>query len=475
MLTFSDYQQHDALGLASLIRRGELSTSEVLEAAIERSEARNADINSMVAQTHDEARATATAPLPDSPIAGVPFLIKDLAYLKGVPCTYGSRLYADNHADHDATVVERYRTAGLVIFGKTNTPEFGLNVVTEPALFGPCRNPWNTDHTPGGSSGGAGAAVADGWLPVAHATDGGGSIRIPASCCGLVGLKPSRARNPAGPDVGEGWGGMSTGHVVSRTVRDSAAFLDATHGSALGDPYPAPRFDGSYLQQHTNSLRPLRIAVERNTMTGVAPHDECIRAVERAVKLCEELGHHVEEASPEIDRELFGQATGAIVVGNIANSVYGRAKTLGRELCDDDIEPHTRFMAESGRRLTAEDYARAVQVIHQAGRALARFHQTYDLMLSPTLVCPPVPVGFLDTITDYDAGVFNKRFVQFWGYTNLQNATGQPAISLPLYWSSENLPVGVQFVGSLGDELTLLQLAAQLEQAAPWFSRTPPR
>lgn len=475
MLNFNDYQQHDALGLASLIRSGELSASEVLEAAIDRAESRNPDINALVAKTYDDARATAKAALPDSPIAGVPFLIKDLAYLNGVPCTYGSRLYADNRVDHDATVVERYRAAGLVIFGKTNTPEFGLNVVTEPALFGPCRNPWNTDHTPGGSSGGAGAAVADGWLPVAHATDGGGSIRIPASCCGLVGLKPTRARNPAGPDVGEGWGGMSTGHVLARSVRDSAAFLDATHGPALGDPYQARPFEGSYLQQLTHSLRPLRIAVERNTMTGVAPHEECINAVERAAKLCEQLGHHVEEASPEIDRELFGIATGVIVVGNIANSVYGRVKALGRDLRDDDIEPHTRFMAESGRRLTAQDYAHGIQVIHQAGRTLAQFHETYDVMLTPTLVCPPVRVGFLDTVTDYDADAYNQRFVQFWGYTNLQNATGQPAVSLPLHSSSDNLPVGVQFVGPVGEELILLQLAAQLEEAAPWFGTTPPR
>ena len=207
----------------------------------------------------------------------------------------------------------------------------------------------------------------------------------------------------------------------------------------------------------------------------IDPHDECIDALERAAKLCEELGHHVEEASPEFDRQLFATATGVIVVGNIANSVYGRAKALGRDLLDDDIEPHTRFMAESGRRLTAEDYARGIHVIHQTGRALAKFHETFDVMLTPTLVCPPVPVGFLDTITDYDADAYNKRFVQFWGYTNLQNATGQPAISLPLHWSADSLPVGVQFVGRVGDELTLLKLAAQLEEAAPWFGTTAPR
>ena len=231
----NDYRNYDALGLAALIREGAVSATEVLETALTLAHARNPTLNAVTRFLEEPAREAADRALPDTPLAGVPFLIKDLVYMAGVPCTYGSRLYAENVPDHDATVVSRYRDAGLVIFGRTNTPEFGLNVATEPALFGPTRNPWNTDHVPGGSSGGAAAAVADGWLPVAHATDGGGSIRIPASCCGLVGLKPTRGRNPQGPDVGEGWNGMSTGHVVSRSVRDSAAFLDATHGPAPGD------------------------------------------------------------------------------------------------------------------------------------------------------------------------------------------------------------------------------------------------
>jgi amidase/6-aminohexanoate-cyclic-dimer hydrolase len=467
-MNFEDYRAHDALALAGLIRSGAVSAQEVLEAAVARSQERNGLLNAVVAHDLDRARATARESLPDSPLAGVPFLIKDLVYMQDMACTYGSALYRDNVVDHDCTAVERYRQAGLVIFGRTNTPEFGLNVATEPALYGPTRNPWNTNHTPGGSSGGAAAAVADGWVPVAHATDGGGSIRIPASCCGLVGLKPTRGRNPAGPDVGEGWSGMSTGHVVSRTVRDSAAFLDAVHGPAPGDPYAAPPMEGKYLDVLDEAPRRLRIGVETRSITGVQLDPECLAAVDQAAVLCEGLGHDVEVASPEFDREGFGMATSTLVAGNIANQVFSRLAHLGRELRDDDVEPHTRMFAEFGRALTAEDYARALGVIHRTGREVAAYHQRYDLMLAPVLVSPPVEVGFLDTHTDYDAQRFGERFSSFWGYTNLQNATGQPAISLPLYRATSGLPVGVQFVAATGGEALLLQLARQLEIAAPW-------
>ena len=465
-----NYREHDAVGLASLVRSGEISALELLETALGLARARNGEINAITAFFEEAARKRAVAPLPDTPIAGVPFLVKDLVYIEGVPCTYGSRLYAENVPDHDATVVHRFREAGLVIFGKTNTPEFGLNVATEPALFGPTRNPWNPGHTPGGSSGGAGPAVADGWLPVAHATDGGGSIRIPASCCGLVGLKPTRARNPQGPDVGEGWNGMSTGHVVSRSVRDSAAFLDAIHGPERGDPYWAPPFQGSYLKEHETPPPPLKIALDLNALTGNETHPECIAAAMHAAALVESLGHRVGQASPEFDRERFGRATSTLVAGNIALNISTRLEVLGRDLADDDIEPHTRMTMAYGHALTAEDYAKAAQVIHQTGRATARFHETWDLMLTPVLLAPPVPVGWLDTV-NYDSEAFRDRFAKFWGYTNLQNATGQPAISVPLYWSGEGLPIGVQFVARFGDELTLLRLARQLEEAAPWFHR----
>jgi amidase len=468
----SDYESFDALALAKLIRDGEVTAEEVLDTALEKASSDNGRLNAVTGFFEETARAAARSSLPDSPLAGVPFLVKDLVYIKGEPCTYGSRLYAENVVDHDATIVSRQRKAGLLIFGKTNTPEFGLNVATEPTLFGPTRNPWNTDHTPGGSSGGAGAAVAAGWLPAAHATDGGGSIRIPASCCGLVGLKPTRARNPAGPDVGEGWNGMSSGHVVSRTVRDSAAFLDATHGPAPGDPYYAPPFSGSYLNQHGASPPPLRIAVDLDALTGQETDPECVAAVRHAAKLCEQLGHQVEEASPEFDRERFAMATSTLVAGNIALSVRNRLDVLDRPLQDNDIEPHTRMFLEVGSNLSAEDYARSTQVIHQTGRAVADFHTSYDLMLTPTLLAPPVKIGWLDT-AGYEPELYRERFSKFWGFTNLQNATGQPAISLPLHWSDAGLPVGVQFVGRFGDELTLLQIAKQLEQVAPWFHRRP--
>ena len=472
MAGITDYEGYDALGLAQLISRGDCSAVEVLEAAITRSEAANPSLNAIVATCYDAARERARQPLPESALAGVPFLIKDITYLKGLPCSSGSRLFADAVPDHDSEIVARYRAAGLVIFGQTATPEFGLNVTTESVLFGATHNPWNLHVTAGGSSGGAAAAVAAGVIPAAHATDGGGSIRIPASCCGLVGLKPTRARNPQGPDVGEGWGGMSIGHVVSRTVRDSAAFLDATHGPALGDPYHAPAFHGSFLANCALAPRQLRIALDTSTLTGVPTHPDCVAAARHAAALCESLGHIVEEASPDFDRLTFRMATGVVVSGSVANAVDARLASLGRELRPDDLEANTRATVEYGRSLSAPRYASALQTIHQTGRAVARFHQTYDVMLTPTLVAPPVPLGWLDTMSA-DGATFGERFVHFWGFTNLQNATGQPAISLPLSWNNENLPIGVQFVGRFGDDLLLLQLAAQLERAQPWFDRRP--
>jgi amidase len=473
MSGIKDYDRYDALELATLIRTRQLNAVEVLDEAIARAEAVNPKLNAVVAKSYDDARARALEPLPETPLAGVPFLIKDITYQKGMACSSGSRLFADFVPDHDSELVARYRAAGLLLFGRTSTPEFGLNVTTESALLGVCRNPWNLQKTTGGSSGGAGAVVAAGVIPAAHATDGGGSIRIPASCCGLVGLKPTRARTPLGPDVGEGWGGMSIGHVVSRTVRDSAAFLDATHGPATGDPYQAPPFEGSFLAQCASAPKQLRIALDTTALTGVPTHPDCIEAVRRAAKLCESLGHVVEEASPQFDRLTFRMATGVVVSANVANSVDARLAVLGRKLAPDDIETNTRATVEYGRSIAAPRYAAAMQTIHQTGRAVARFHQTYDVMLTPTLVAPPVSIGWLDTM-NLDVAAFGDRFSRFWGFTNLQNATGQPAISLPLHWNSEGLPIGVQFAGAFGAELLLLQLATQLERAQPWFDRRPP-
>ncbi len=472
-MAMNDYEQYDAVGLADLVARGEVSALELLEEAIDRADARNPKLNAIVTRFDAQAREVAKELGPDAgPLAGVPFLVKDLNYVKGVPCSSGSRLFADVVPDHDAEIVTRYRKAGLVLFGKTNTPEIGLDASTESRHLGPCHNPWNTDRTTGGSSGGAAAAVAAGILPVAHATDGGGSIRIPASCCGLVGLKPSRGRTPLGPDVGEGWGGMSVGHVVSRTVRDSAAFLDATHGPAPGDPYHAPWFDGKYLDQCKNDPGQLKIAVDLEPMTGAELNPACKQAVENTIALCEHLGHRVETAFPDIDRRRFRSATPVPVAANVANLVYSRAAALGKELSVEDVEPITLSTAKRGRETSAETYAAAILFLHQTTRKVAAFMDDYDLILSPTLVQPPVPLGWLDTKSD-DIDTYHDRFVKFWGFTNLYNATGQPAISLPLHWTEDNLPVGVQFAAAYGNESLLLQLANQLETAQPWFDKRP--
>jgi Asp-tRNA(Asn)/Glu-tRNA(Gln) amidotransferase A subunit family amidase len=374
--------------------------------------------------------------------------------------------------DHDAEIVSRYRRAGLVCIGKSNTPEVGLAATTESVRLGPCRNPWDLTRTPGGSSGGAAAAVAAGILPAAHATDGGGSIRIPASCCGLVGLKPTRARTPLGPDTGEGWGSMSVGHVVSRSVRDTALLLDLTHGPARGDPYHAPFFSGSFLEQSHEPCGALRIAIDLTPVSGGHVHAQCRQAVGETAALLESLGHHVEERSPAFDREPFTVATGTLVVANVANSVYGRAEALGISLTTDVVEQHTLRMAQAGRRVSADLYARSINLIHATGRLLEDFFDNWDVILSPTLLQPPVPLGYMNT-NDPDGGTYANHFNSFWGFTSLYNATGQPAISLPLYWTPEGLPVGLQFAAPFGNEVRLLQLATQLEQAQPWFEHRP--
>jgi len=470
-VNFDDYVACDAVGLADLIRRRDIRAGEAVEAAIARAEAVNGTINAIVTETFEAALAAASAA--DGPLAGVPFLVKDLTYVAGVPCSYGSRLWRDFVPDHDADLVARYRRAGLAFLGKSNTPEVGLAATTESVHLGACRNPWDPGRTPGGSSGGAAAAVAAGILPAAHATDGGGSIRIPASCCGLVGLKPTRARTPLGPDVGEGWGSMAVGHVVSRTVRDSATLLDLTHGPARGDPYCAPHFPGSFLEASREPPAALRVAVDLTPVSGGAVHEECLRGVRETAALLESLGHRVEEVSPEFDRENFTLATGTLVVANVANNVYARAEAQGVAVTPDVVEWHTFRMAEAGRQVSADLYARSINLIHATGRQLERFFEDWDLILSPVLLQPPVALGYMDT-NDPDGDTYGRHFNAFWGFTSLYNATGQPAISLPLHWTPEGLPVGMQFAAPFGGEALLLQLATQLEQARPWFDRRPP-
>ncbi len=473
MAAFDDYRDYDALGLGELIARGQVTALEALEAAILRLEEVNPKLNAVVHPMYDEARRRIEAGLPAGPLSGVPFLLKDLGLLySGQPTSFGSHLYDGYLADHHSTLVERYLEAGLVIFGKTNTPELGLAATTEPVRFGPTRNPWNLARTAGGSSGGSTAAVAAGVVPAAHATDGGGSIRIPASACGLVGLKPTRARNPAGPDAGEGWSGLSCGHVASRTVRDSAAFLDASHGPESGAPYHAPEPARPFLDEVGADPGRLRIAFSTEAPNGTAVDPECVSAVEDTAALLAELGHEVVAAAPEFDMEDAIQNMAVIWGANTWANAALRYRALGREPDGSGLEAVTWAIAERGHRAPASDYARAIQVVHALGRVFARFHQAHDIFMTPTLALPPVALGNIDMM-EPDPDRYLENMFKFMPFTPQINASGQPAITLPLAQSAEGLPLGVQFIARFGDEATLFRLAAQLEEARPWAGRRP--
>jgi Asp-tRNA(Asn)/Glu-tRNA(Gln) amidotransferase A subunit family amidase len=405
-------------------------------------------------------------------VAGVPYLIKDLATFEaGEPARLGSSLYADFIADHDSSYTARCKRAGLVIMGRSSTPEFGISPSTEPRLFGPCRNPWNLAHSAGGSSGGAAAAVAAGILPVAHGTDGGGSIRIPAAQCGLLGLKPSRGRVSFAPDVGEGWAGMSTAHVVCRSVRDCAVMLDCTAGPEPGDPYTAPPPERPFLDEIKRPARQLKIAVMRKDYVGGALHPECLAAVDKAAKLCESLGHVVEEAYPDLNLHELMSSIRLIISTNTARNLSKRWQMLGRAPDAKDVEAATWVVFDRGLTITGIDYVEAIAAIHSTGRKLAVFLTRYDVILSATLPAPPPKLGYFDTNGDVE--VFTKRVTEYLTITPLHNATGTPAVTVPLHWTVEGLPVGVHLAGRYAEEAVLLRLAAQLESAQPWFNNVP--
>ncbi len=474
MTEFAEYRRHDGLGLAALVRRGEISARELLEAAIEAAERINPSINALSQKLYDEAFASLASLDKAAPFAGVPFLIKDVsAQLKGARTTQGSRLFADAPpAASDSTLVERYKAAGVVVFGKSTTPELGLAPSTETSLTGATRNPWDLTRIAGGSSGGAAAAVAAGIVPVAHASDGGGSIRIPASCCGLFGLKPTRARTPMGPFVGEGWGSLSTHHVVSRSVRDSAAMLDATGGAAPGDPYEAPRPERPFLDELEARPKPLRIALHRRPMSGVAVDPECLRAVDDAAALLESLGHRVEEVELPGPWQELSHALWVLVASNVSLTVRRRVQELGRELKPEVVDPVTWNAVAFSATLDVEEYPAALRSIHLQGRRMAEFHRSFDVILSPTLAKPPVPLGTLRT-ENPDIEAYGRALAEFIPFTQLFNMTGQPSMTVPLHWSESGLPIGVMFSAAFGDEATLFRLAAQLEAARPWFDKTP--
>lgn len=468
-----EFEQYDALGLADLVRRREVAAVELLNAAVKRAEDRNPKLNAITHKWYDEALDEVKAGLPTGPFTGVPFLLKDLnLYLSGRVTTNGCALFKDYVDDRTSWLVERYQQAGLVIFGKTNTPEFGLTAATEPALFGPTRNPWNLDHTPGGSSGGASAAVAAGIVPMANASDGGGSIRIPAACAGLFGMKPTRGRTPSGPHVAEGWGGLSIAHAVSWTVRDSAALLDATAGPGLGDPYQSPAQTESYLGATMRPARPMRIAYTTEAPSGIPVDQECKDAVLNTVKLLTDLGHEVEEASPELDTDAIGQAQFLIMGASAKLTVESRLAALGREMQPGDVEMVTAKMIEVGASVTADQYIAATRTVHQVGRSFGAFHETYDMWLTPTLAKPPVKIGALD-MNQNSLETYVENVTGFVGFTNLMNMSGAPSMSLPLHMSADGLPVGVMISGAFGEEAEMYALAAEIERAAPWIHRRP--
>ena len=462
---FNEYRRCDGLELARLVRQGEVSPAELLELAIARTEQVNPRINAVVIRHYETARRLAGQALPDGPFRGVPFLLKDLGVsMADTITTHGSRFFREARAAADDAYVRRARQAGLVIFGKTNSPEFGNSPSTEGTLFGDTRNPWNLEHSAGGSSGGAAAAVAAGILPVAHASDGGGSIRLPASSCGLFGLKPSRDLLPIGNGPGEARGLLSAQHVISRSVRDSAAMLDALAWKTPGPGFGAPG-QGSYLDQLQQAPRRLRIAVMRKPLLEMPVDAVCLAALDQAVQLCHELGHELVEAVPEVDMRAAMQASGTLSVAGLAERVALRETQLGRKVTADDLEPVNMEMLAWGRQLSAVDYLRAQEGLRQTGRDMARFMEHFDLVLSPTMTWAPPPLGVVDM--DLPLDQFGPVATRSSVFTVLYNITGQPAMSVPLYWSPEGLPVGVMFAGRFGAERTLLQLAGQLEQAQP--------
>ena len=491
-LPLPEYDDLDAMGLAALIRSGGISAEEALEAAAARIEARNPALNAVVHSMEERARGRLSE-LPDGPLRGVPFLVKDLKLaIAGVPTTNSCALTRDYVPDVTSVTAARYEAAGLQILGKTNTPEFGIMGITESKMRGPARNPWNPDHTPGGSSGGASAAVAARMVPIAHAGDGGGSIRIPAATTGLVGLKPTRGRVTQAPLSGESWGGFVQEHVVSRSVRDSALMLDIEAVHTPGEPYAQPPKERPWLEEVGADPGTLRIAWTTDTLYAGETHPDCVAAVQETVALLEGLGHQVEEARPVVPVADMVRAYFLTVGAGVAWFVEQAAKYAGRRAHPRDFEPATWLFACVGRATSAPELVDAQNLMQRVARDVAAFFDGYDAFITPTLARPPAKVGELypsgskelqlkalgrfpaKKLLDLALETMGKDALAATPNTQLFNQTGQPGISLPLHWNAEGLPIGVQFVGRFGDEATLFRLASQLEEARPWKDRRPP-
>ncbi len=469
-MTLDEYLQRDAVGLAELVWNKEVTPGELLELALARMEEVDPAINAVTDDLRAFAGEETVRGLPEGPFRGVPFLLKDQLDLRGQRTRRGCRLLENYVSDFDSEVVTQFRRAGLVCFGRTNMPELGLNVTTESRMYGPTRNPWNRDYSAGGSSGGSAAAIAAGICPAASATDGGGSIRIPAACCGVFGLKPSRGRVSFGPDRGEGWAGMSAHGVVTRSVRDSALLLDCISSPTEGEPYPAPSSGGPFFRCVEHDPRQLRIALIASPPNDGVVHPACREATESAGQLCAESGHLVSEREFPINGAELKEATSMIIRTQVAAGIDEMARTRPDGVLPDDVERATWAIYEAGRLATGIEYVRAVDTIHRIGRQMAAYMEDYDVILSPVLAEPPIRLGVLDTMAEDVLKTF-ERLRAYSPFCNLYNATGQPAMSVPLCWSDTNLPIGVQFAGRYGEEATLFHLAGQLERARPWAAR----
>jgi amidase len=490
-----DYEDYDGLGLAELVREGEVSALELAEAAISRIEAHNQKLNAVIHKLYERARKMASAELPDGPFRGVPFLFKDLTpALAEAPLCKGSRFFQHHRADQNGELADRYMASGVVVVGKTNTPELGILPTTEPEVFGPTRNPWDLERSPGGSSGGSAAAVGAGLVPLAGGGDGGGSIRIPASCCGLFGLKPTRGRTPTGPQSAAGWQGYAVDHVITRSVRDSAAMLDATCGHLPGDLYYLPRPERPFLEEVGTDPGRLRIAFTTAPFLPGQVHADCVAATLDAAKLLEELGHDVIEKAPSIDGQLFSRSFLIVLAGEVWADIEEAGEALGRTPKRADFEGKTWLARVMGGVVSAGELALALRRLQTIARSFHELYQEVDVLLTPTLAMPPQPLGFLEPtgmqaalewaavnlplgrLVKSDANIdkAGADAFAFIPFTPVFNVTGQPSASVPLYWNEAGLPVGVMLSTAFGQEATLFRLAGQLEQARPWAERRPP-
>lgn len=472
-MTTDEFAYLDATDQAELVRSREVKSIELVEAAIERVERLNGELNAVITTMFDLARDAAAEQINDGPFCGVPFLLKDLiAEYAGVRFTEGSAYLTDFISRQDSELVARQKKSGLITIGKSNTCEYGLLPATEPLFAGPVRNPWNGTLTTGGSSGGSAAAVASGLVPMAHANDGGGSIRIPASCCGLFGLKPTRGRNPLGPYFGDMLSGLVAEHAVTRSVRDSATLLDATSGPDVGDPYLIQPPSRPFLEEVRTPPKNLLIAYSTTAPGGVAVAPDCIEAVTDAAKLCENLGHTIEVADAALNPNVPEEALDIIWCGFAAWIAEYWRRVMGRPPTSENVEPLTWILMEKGRQYSSGDYLLALEDLQMYAREVARLTAPYDLVLRPTLAEPPIPIGSFTGTPDDPLSGWN-RSAEFAPFSSTENITGQPAMSVPLYWSDDGLPIGSQFSAKFGDEATLFQLAGQLEEARPWADRRP--